>query len=137
MTAEPDKVTVRGVLVKLLFHRREERGMALIPEQSRCIRAGEVHELVTTDHSGLRPGDRVDRVGFLGFAEIGNAGVVEAGDRFLARGREIGVVAGFDACHFPNHYNILIETQETLTAAALGLAVGGEVSFVPPAGGTR
>ena len=123
------KVDVRGTLVKLLFHRRLDRGMTLIPERSRCVRGGEVHELVTTDQDGLNPGDRVDRVGFLGFAEIGNAGVLDIGDRVVCDGTEIGRVVGFDACHFPNHYNVLIGAATLHTAGDLGLRVGREIGF--------
>jgi len=133
MNAVPDKVVVRGVLVKLLHHRRDDRGMTVIPEASRCVRVGEVHELVTTDHRDLVAGSRVNRVGFLGFAEIGNAGVLEVGDRVLLGEREVGVLVGFDDCHFPNHYNVLIETPETLTAEAAGAEVGAVVTFAPPA----
>lgn len=123
------KRAIEGTLVKLLFHQRTERGMRLIPEQSRCVRAGEVHELVTTDHSGLSAGATVDRVGFLGFVEIEAAGVLDVGDDVLLGDRRIGVVAGFDECHFPNHYNVLIATDELQTATSLGLAVEQRIGF--------
>ena len=58
------KRTVVGVVVKVLVHRRDDRGMSLEPFASRCVRAGEVHELVTTDHRETRPGSRIDRVAF-------------------------------------------------------------------------
>jgi len=96
---------------------------------SRCVRKGEVHELVTTDHHNLQPGDRVDRVGFLGFSEIVNAGVIEAGDEVIINDQIIGVVRGFDNCHFPNHYNILIETMECFTATDLNLKIGQVIYF--------
>ncbi|HUQ56461.1 DUF6917 domain-containing protein [Lentzea sp.] len=123
------KRSIEGTLVKLLFHQRVERGMRLIPEQSRCVRAGEVHELVTTDHSGLSAGSTVDRVGFLGFVEIEAAGVLDVGDDVLVGDRRIGVLAGFDECHFPNHYNVLIATDELQTAATLDLVVGQRIGF--------
>ena len=70
----PAKRAVRGRFVKLLGHRNDARGMTLMPERSRCVRHGELHEIVTTDTD---PGaaHRVDRVGFLGFVEIVKAGV--------------------------------------------------------------
>jgi len=43
-----------------------------------------VHELVSTDHQALHDGDRVDRVAFIGFVEIGNAGIIEVFDRVEA-----------------------------------------------------
>ena len=51
---------LHATVVKVLRHRRTERGMSLEPHASRCIRAGEVHELVTTDHADTAPGARVD-----------------------------------------------------------------------------
>ena len=115
------KRTVRGVLVKVLVHRRDDRGMLLEPFASRCVRAGEVHELVTTDHRDTASGARVDRVGFLGFVEIVEAGVIDRGDEVWAGDRLVGTVHGFDACHFPNHYNILIRTETPRTGPELRL----------------
>ena len=124
------KRTVRGPLVKVLIHRREDRGMSLEPFASRCVRVGEVHELVTTDHTDAGPGARIDRVGFLGFLEVARAGVIDRGDSVRIGGRVVGTVLGFDACHFPNHYNILIAVPEPVTGADLRLAPETEVSFV-------
>lgn len=123
------KRTVTGQLVKVLTHRREDRGMSLEPFAGRCVRSGEVHELVTTDHTETAAGARIDRVGFLGFLEIGCAGVIDRGDEVWTEGRRIGTVLGFDACHFPNHYNILIHTPELLTGPQLGLAPEMKVRF--------
>ena len=67
------KRVVTGTVVKVLLHRRDDRGMTLEPHASRCVREGEVHELVTTDHRETAPGARIDRVGFLGFAELHRA----------------------------------------------------------------
>ena len=128
------KRTVEGVVVKVLVHRRDDRGMSLEPFASRCVRAGEVHELVTTDHQETLPGSRIDRVAFLGFAEITRAGVLDRGDRVWVGERLVGTVLGFDGCHFPNHYNVLIATSETLTGAELGLLPETAVRFEPATG---
>ncbi|MEV0599011.1 hypothetical protein AB0I82_06925 [Streptomyces sp. NPDC050315] len=128
------KRTVHGRLVKVLIHRREDRGMSLEPFAGRCVRRGEVHELVTTDHTETAAGARIDRVGFLGFLEIGCAGVIDRGDEVWLEDRRIGTVLGFDACHFPNHYNILIHTPGLLTGPQLGLAPEREVRFVQAEG---
>lgn len=128
------KRTVEGVVVKVLVHRRDDRGMSLEPFASRCVRAGEVHELVTTDHQETQPGARIDRVAFLGFAEITRAGVLDRGDRVWIGDRLVGTVLGFDGCHFPNHYNVLIATAETLTGSDLGLLPETAVRFEPATG---
>ncbi|CAM02481.1 hypothetical protein A8924_3598 [Saccharopolyspora erythraea NRRL 2338] len=131
------KRAVRGTLVKVLLHRRDDRGMSLEPHASRCMRRGEVHELVTTDHRETAPGARIDRVGFLGFAEIACAGVIDRGDQFWVGDTVVGTVLGFDACHFPNHYNILISTTSPVTGADLDLRPELPIGFAPalvPAG---
>ncbi|MDA3624618.1 hypothetical protein OU415_04150 [Saccharopolyspora sp. WRP15-2] len=133
MNPEEDgpKRALTGTLVKVLMHRRDERGMALEPHASRCVQRGEVHELVTTDHWETDPGARIDRVGFLGFAEIGCAGVIDRGDEFWIGDQRVGTVLGFDACHYPNHYNILINAEVPVTGADLHLQPEMPVSFAP------
>jgi SAM-dependent methyltransferase len=106
--------------------------MRLMQEQSRCIQAGELHEIVTSDED-RGGGERVDRVGFIGFAEFTNGGVIEVGDRVSCAGRELGTVLGFDDTHFPNHLNVLIRSEELRTAPSLGLALGDGLRFEPPA----
>jgi L-arabinose 1-dehydrogenase len=117
-------------VVKLLFHTRDDRGMTLSPWTSRCVPAGQIHELVTTIDRPQRPGDRVDRVGFLGFAEFRTPAVVERGDEVWVGSRRLGVVAGFDECHHPNHYNLLIGSERVWSAADLDLRVGDAIRFV-------
>lgn len=123
------KREVTASLVKVLTHRRTERGMRLEPFASRCVRVGEVHELVATEHTGTAEGTRIDRVGFLGFAEITAAGVVDRGDQVWIGSRRVGVVLGFDACHTPNHYNVLIHAVPMPTGGELGLCPEEPVVF--------
>ncbi|MFD9906474.1 Gfo/Idh/MocA family protein [Streptomyces sp. NPDC059063] len=123
------KEPVSARVVKLLFHSRDDRGMRLSPWASRCVAAGEVHELVTTVDRPRSPGDEVNRVGFLGFAEFTAATVVQRGDEVLAGDRYLGTVSGFDECHAPNHYNILIDTDRVLGAADIDLRVGDHIHF--------
>lgn len=124
------KREIAARVVKVLVHRRDERGMSLEPFASRCVREGEVHELITTNHEQTAPGARIDRVGFLGFAEMECAGVIDRGDEVWAGGSLVGTVLGFDSCHFPNHYNVLIHTPRPVTGADLGLKPETEVRFV-------
>ncbi|MER5769535.1 DUF6917 domain-containing protein [Streptomyces sp. NPDC001985] len=123
------KAEVRGELVKVLTHRREDRGMVLEEFGSRCVRRHEIHELVTTDQHDTTAGAVVDRVGFLGFVEISRGGVIDRGDRVTLNGRRIGTVLGYDGCHFPNHYNILIAVDRTVTGVDLALQPTMEVRF--------
>lgn len=128
------KRTVDAVFVKLLFHKKTDRGMVLIEHESRCVIKGEIHEIVTTDQSHSSPGERIDRVGFLGFAEISNGGVVERGDEVMLGPMLVGKVLGFDDCHFPNHYNILIATDKLLSASDLSLQIEQKLEFYSKAG---
>lgn len=128
--SKPTKRTLPATVVKLLLHKSTDRGFTLIDHGSRCVRAGEVHELVTTDTAPIG-GRRCDRVGFVGFIEIERAGVIEHGDLLRCGGKILGSVLGFDECHFPNHYNILVRTSTLLTAAELNLEVDDVVEFAP------
>ena len=119
------KRAVRATLVKVLTHRRTDRGMRLEPFASRCVRAGEVHELVATDHAETAAGARIDRVAFLGFAEIGAAGVLDRGDELWIGDRRVGVLLGFDGCHLPNHYNVLVRADPGPPRS------GGELGLAP------
>ncbi|MBB5157229.1 Gfo/Idh/MocA family protein [Saccharopolyspora phatthalungensis] len=117
-----------AAMVKLLFHTRDDRGMKLSPWGSRCVSAGEIHELVTTTDRPVREGERVDNVGFLGFAEFLQATVLERGDEvWLGGDQRLGKIIGFDECHFPNHYNVLIEVPALVTAADLDLRPGDAI----------
>ncbi|WP_265445358.1 Gfo/Idh/MocA family protein [Flexivirga meconopsidis] len=127
------KAPAHARFVKLLFHRRDERGMELSEWTSRCVRSGEIHELLTTTDRPQRAGDRVDAAGFLGFAEFVEATVVERGDRVKVNDRELGTVAGFDECHHPNHYNIILDAPAVVTAEDLDLRVGDALTFEEPA----
>ena len=132
------KTEVSTRVVALLGHRQTSRGMELLEFRTRCVRRYEIHELVTTtDPTGglanARAGDRIDRVGFLGFAEVTAGGVIERGDAVSWRGRVLGRVVGFDGCHHPNHYNILIHVDELSTGHDLGLGLGDALTFSGPA----
>jgi len=129
----PIKRPVRAEFVKLLEHVRDDRGMTLIEHETRCVLRHEIHEIVTTDQGDARPGDRIDRVGFLGFAEVLAGGVVERGDEVLVAGRVVGRVLGFDACHFPNHLNVLIAAPRPVAGPEAGVALGDVLEFRPAA----
>ncbi len=135
MNAAEWKVTPSGHLVKLLSHTRNDRGMTLAGYTTRCLLRGEIHEIVTTDQHGAVAGDRVDHVGFIGFAELERGGVVERGDLAVADGVPFGRVLGFDDCHFPNHLNLLVEADRLLTAADIGAPLGAEIRFEPQPNG--
>ncbi|NPC91341.1 hypothetical protein HOO54_03545 [Bacillus sp. WMMC1349] len=124
-----NKRIVKGAFVKLLFHKQKYRGMRLMDFETRCVQQGEIHEIVTTTHKNAKSGDTIDEVGFLGFAEMNCGGVIERGDQVIINNKVIGYVLGFDDCHFPNHYNVLIAVEQTMTADELHIAVENEIIF--------
>lgn len=131
MLEDGPKRAVDGTLVKVLLHCRKDRGMLLEPYASRCVRQGELHELVTTDQAEASPGNRIDNVGFVGFVEVLRGGVVDRGDAVQIGGTVVGTVLGFDSCHLPNHYNILILAGAPLSGLDLGLEPEAPVRFGP------
>ncbi|WP_419992756.1 1-deoxy-D-xylulose-5-phosphate synthase [Streptomyces boninensis] len=128
------KKSIAGTVVKVLKHSRDDRGMVLEPHTSRGVQQGEIHELVTTDQVDTAPGGTVDRVGFLGFVEIAGGGVLDRGDEVWIGGARIGTILGWDASHFPNHYNVLIACDPRRTGPEIGLEPGAEIRFIPAAG---
>ncbi|MFD8212270.1 Gfo/Idh/MocA family protein [Streptomyces sp. NPDC059697] len=129
------KNPVSTKVVRLLFHVTENRGMTLSPWGSRAIPAGQIHELVTTTDRPSAEGDRVDRAGFLGFVEFQDPAMLCRGDEVWVRqpgraDRRIGTLAGFDECHYPNHYNVLIDSDRLWTAGDISLEPGDEIRFV-------
>lgn len=120
---------VDGRLVAILRPFRVDRALQLIPEKSRCIRAGEVHELILTDQLDAVPGDRVDRVAYLAFAEFATGGVIVQGDVLTIDGQAIGNLVGYDETHMPNHLNIVIGGETFSSGYDRGLMLGSRFSF--------
>jgi hypothetical protein len=123
------KSDIQGRLVAILDGQLESRGLELITQISRCVLKNEIHELIASDEPGLGAGSKVEKVAYLGFLEINQAGVLIIGDEVLWAGRVIGTVAGFDETHTPNHLNIVVSTRERLSGADLKLNLGDSITF--------
>lgn len=121
--------SVQGELVALLSERLENRGLELMLPISRVLCRGEIHELIVTSEGEAGPGKRVDRIGYLGFFEVLEGGVIVVGDEVQIGGKGVGAVAGFDATHLPNHINIVLKNRERATGIELGLKVGDKICF--------
>ena len=116
-----------GRLVAVLRPSRIDRGLQLMKERSRCIRAGDIHELILTDESQAAPGMRVDRVAYLGFAEFSEGGVIVAGDVLTIDDDVVGSVAGYDETHMPNHLNIIFFGNSFVSGFDRGFALNSAV----------
>lgn len=109
------KSNIAGRLVVVLDGQYDNRELELITPPSRALLKGEIHELILTDEMGAKPGKVVNRIAYLGFMEIMEAGVMVAGDEVYIGEELVGHVAGFDGTHMPNHLNIVIKAENRRT----------------------
>jgi hypothetical protein len=124
-----DRRPVIGEVVALLHIAFENRGLKLIEAKSRAMPLNEIHELMITDEEEAAPGGGADRVSAIAFFEVKRGGVIIVGDEVSAGGKPLGVLAGFDLTHMPNHMNVLVKTA---TLEAPSINVGDEVKFRRP-----
>ncbi|MDR3560194.1 MAG: hypothetical protein P4N41_19545 [Negativicutes bacterium] len=129
------KRAVLGPLAVVLDGRMDDRGLLLIKPISRCIRRHDIHELILTDEAEAKPGAVVNRIAYLGFVEIEQGGVIVEGDAVFLAGEKVGVLAGFDETHMPNHLNIVIRTETMISGSMLGARLGMKVCFEMLTGG--
>lgn len=125
-------VSPQGSVVAVLEAMREERGLDLIPQRTRCIRAHEIHEILLTDQPDVKPGAVVNKIASLAFVHFGQGGVLVEGDVLSWRGRTVGGVVGFDETHAPNHMNIVVKTKQRASGLDLGIQLGDDLLFAPP-----
>ena len=127
------KTIVVGKLCVILDARAQNRGLELVQYPSRAVLKNEIHELILTAEQTAEPGAVVNDISYLGYFEILDSGVVWVGDKVFIGGREIGVLAGYDMTHFPNHMNIIIKTEEQLfTGLEMKFELGQSVTFNYP-----
>lgn len=118
-----------GVVVAVLTGKLEDRGLDLIRPISRVLLKGEIHELILTDDQAASPGKKVNRIAYLCFFEIVQAGVLLAGDAISAGGCEIGEIVGFDETHMPNHLNIVVKGKKLHSGLDLHLQLGAALAI--------
>lgn len=116
---------VEGEVAALLHVSFEDRGLQLIETKSRAVRLNEIHELMVTDEDAA-PGGGADRVRAVAFFEITKPGLIVVGDRVTVGVKPLGVLAGYDETHMPNHMNIVVVTA-TLDEPVI--RVGDRVRF--------
>jgi hypothetical protein len=121
------KSDVRTKVVVTLTGALEDRDLRLITPISRAFPAGTIVELIGTDEQEAAPGGSVQRIAYLAFVELLDGGVIVAGDPVVVRGEQIGIIAGFDDTHMPNHQNTIVRMPARRAGAAIGLAPGDEV----------
>jgi hypothetical protein len=126
------KSPIEGRLVVVLRGRVSDRALALIPQRSRAVRTGDVHELIATDEASAAPGRTVNSIAYLGFAEFSAGGVLVLGDELRIGGRIVGRLAGFDDTHMPNHMNIVVAVDAARSGEELNFALDAALVFTLP-----
>ncbi len=120
------KREIRGKIVAILDLVLDKRELSLIIPQSRALRQGEIHEIIFTTERKA-PGDKVDKVAYVGFFEIEEGGVAIIGDILEIEGREVATLIGFNETHMPNHQNIVFLHKDLTTGKELGIALGDSI----------
>ncbi len=125
-------VPLEARFVAVLKDHRDGRGMQLIRPRTRAIRRYEIHEFMITDAVDTAiPGNEVENVSYIAFAEFIRGGMLVEGDQVSINGRIIGEIAGFDETHMPNHQNIVIRGPKRVTGRELGASLGDIIHFIP------
>jgi hypothetical protein len=104
------KSPVRGRIVAVLRGVTDHRGLFLTSFRSRAVPSGEIHELMITDESADIE-TTVNRVALIAFFEVTDGGVILLDDTVVIGDQVVGVVAGFDETHMPNHQNICMRGE--------------------------
>lgn len=124
------KTEVNARLFTVLDWAVEDRDMTLLPHLSRAVRRGDILELAATDEAGSQPGGPIQRIAYLGFAEVLEAGLLLSGDDVTITGREtLGTVVGFDETHMPNHLNVILRVETRKTGREVDLKLDALVTF--------
>ena len=126
------KLPLKGRIVAVLRGTVEDRNLELIPQPSRAVKAGEIHEFIATVENAV-PGSRVSQIAYLCFVEFKTGGILLHGDEVVLGGRTVGVIAGFDLSHQPNHMNIVVQVESLLSGEDRGLKSGAAALVRKPA----
>ncbi len=132
VSAFADKRPVRAEVVAVLRGQVLDRNMSLIPQPSRAVKAGDVHEIILTDEAAT-PGADVGRVAYLAFVKFLDGGIVLCGDKVYLGDELIAELIGYDLSHFPNHMNI-VARGDMRSGEERGLRLDDTLVFVSQAG---
>jgi uncharacterized protein YuzE len=121
---------VKGGVITVLDSTHDTRGLKLIATYSRALPKNSIHELITTDELGKKPGDTANKIAYLAFFEVARGGCIIVGETLFVDGKPIGEIIGFDETHEPNHINIIIGVKQRQTGPQLKIKVGSKIKFV-------
>lgn len=121
------KRKIQSSVVAVLQLEMEGRGLNLIKPISRAVKKNEIHELIVTDEKEAKPGAVVNQVSYIAFVEISQGGVIVVGDEVYWNNNLLGIVAGFDDTHMPNHQNIILYSPKRLTGKDLSINIEDQI----------
>lgn len=126
------KLPLEGRIVAVLRGTVEGRNLELVPQPSRAVKAGEIHEFIATKEDAA-PGSKVSQIAYLCFVEFETGGILLRGDEVVLDGKMVGTIAGFDMSHHPNHMNIVVKVESLLSGEDRGLKSGAAALVRMPA----
>ena len=123
------KAPVSTRVSAVLHARAEKRGLVLAAFPSRAVLKNEIHELILTEEDAA-PGSTVDRIAYACFFEVLGSGILWQGDEVIINGLSIGLLAGYEFSHLPNHMNIIVKVPATAsTGQEMKLNPGDPIEF--------
>jgi len=121
------KRSIECSAVAVLQARLDNRSLRLIPQISRVLKKNDIHELIFTDEKESRPETIVNRIAYIAFIEILKGGVMVVGDKVYWNNNLLGIVAGFDDTHMPNHQNIILYSPKISTGKKLNIRLEDKI----------
>jgi len=121
------KIDIEGKFVVVLDGKLNNRGLNLIQPISRAFSKNTIIELIGTDEQNAEPGTVVNNICYIGFIELLNSGVILTGDNVIWNEKEIGVIAGYDNTHMPNHQNTIVKMNELISGKELGIKLNDKL----------
>jgi hypothetical protein len=121
------KRIIQSSVVAILQLELKGRGLKLIQPRSRVLKKNELHELMVTDEKVAKPGEAVNNVAYIAFIEILKGGVMVVGDKAYWNNNLLGIVAGFDDTHMPNHQNIILYSPKISTGKKLNIRLEDKI----------
>jgi hypothetical protein len=110
--------------------------LTLMDVAPRSLYRGEIYEIFMTDDPDAAPGRKMKRFSLVGHFEVEQAGFVREGDHVLAAGKELGTIAGYNACpalRAPESVviHMYVRGERLVNGKDLGLKLEDEVTTIP------
>jgi len=105
---------ITGKMVAISGLCTNNRKVELILPRTRSLSKYEIAEICATD-CNAEPGKTFNDLLCIGFFEVETGGQIVVGESVAIANEPIGRVAGFSDLHYPNHLNIVINSETWFT----------------------